>query len=117
MFVPSFDLCGFELKNVDVLSDIRIDETDEIIDVDTIVQIQPQFVDTCKTGIVCVEDYSLQQNALHRFYNALETKNRQVHIAYFGDSFIEGDLLTGALRQLLQKKYGGNGRRGKRRGV
>ena len=34
---------------------------------------------------------------------------RPVRIAYFGDSFIEGDILTADLRQLLQKRFGGCG--------
>jgi hypothetical protein len=36
-------------------------------------------------------------------------KKRKVRIAYFGDSMIEGDLLTQTLRKLLQKEFGGNG--------
>lgn len=33
----------------------------------------------------------------------------KIRIAYFGDSMIEGDLLTQTLRQLLQKEFGGYG--------
>lgn len=36
-------------------------------------------------------------------------KRKKVRIAYFGDSMIEGDLLTQTLRQLLQKTFGGSG--------
>jgi lysophospholipase L1-like esterase len=36
-------------------------------------------------------------------------KRKKVRIAYFGDSMIEGDLLTQTLRQLLQKAFGGSG--------
>ena len=109
MLIPAFELFGIEFKKVDVLADIRSNSNNETHTDDAIVPIQPQFVDTCKTGVVCIEDYSPQQNALHRFYNALEKNDRQVRIAYFGDSFIEGDLLSGALRSLFQKQYGGNG--------
>jgi hypothetical protein len=35
--------------------------------------------------------------------------NTKVRIAYLGDSFIESDLVTNDLRQLLQKEFGGNG--------
>ena len=34
---------------------------------------------------------------------------RPVRIAYFGDSFIEADILTADLREMLQQKYGGCG--------
>jgi len=36
-------------------------------------------------------------------------KKKKVRIAYFGDSMIEGDLLTQTLRQLLQQTFGGSG--------
>jgi hypothetical protein len=32
-----------------------------------------------------------------------------VHVAYFGDSLIEGDIITRDLRELLQARYGGRG--------
>jgi len=38
-----------------------------------------------------------------------EGKKRKVRIAYFGDSMIEGDLLTQTFRRLLQEMFGGNG--------
>jgi len=44
------------------------------------------------------------------FYDALKNvKSKNVRIAHFGDSEIEGDLITADLRRLLQQKYGGNG--------
>jgi lysophospholipase L1-like esterase len=49
---------------------------------------------------------------LDLFFDALENMRDSggtVHIAYFGDSQIEGDLLTADLRSSLQKKWGGNG--------
>jgi hypothetical protein len=108
--LPAFNLGNFEFKKVDVVADIRIDEKDVDTDViDTIRQTKPELVDICKTGIICIDDYSPQHNALNSFYDALDSSNRTVRIAYFGDSFIEGDLLTGSLRALFQKKYGGNG--------
>jgi lysophospholipase L1-like esterase len=36
-------------------------------------------------------------------------KDKQVRIAYFSDSIIEGDLITAPLRQALQSVYGGKG--------
>jgi lysophospholipase L1-like esterase len=36
-------------------------------------------------------------------------KRKKIRIAYFGDSMIEGDLLTSTLRELLQKAFGGSG--------
>ncbi|MDR0420124.1 MAG: hypothetical protein LBH30_01520 [Prevotellaceae bacterium] len=108
--IPAFNIDGFEMKKADVLADIRNNKTIvDTVEQDTVVPIIPKFIDTCKTGIICINDYSAEQNALSHFYDALEANNRQIRIAYFGDSFIEGDLLTGSLRNLFQQKYGGKG--------
>jgi hypothetical protein len=39
----------------------------------------------------------------------LKTNPKALHVAYFGDSMIEGDLLTMDLRKSLQSKFGGSG--------
>ncbi|MDR2125711.1 MAG: hypothetical protein LBP63_02620 [Prevotellaceae bacterium] len=108
--LPAFNMSGFEIKKVDVLADIRTNAAiDDTAVIDTAVYPTNQFVDSCTAGIICINDYSAEHDALSRFYNALDTGSRPVRIAYFGDSFIEGDLLTCSLRDLLKKKYGGNG--------
>ncbi len=44
------------------------------------------------------------------FFEALKnTKVRKVRVAHFGDSEIEGDLITSNIRQELQQKFGGEG--------
>lgn len=51
-------------------------------------------------------------DGLSHFFKALDEltkKKRKVRIAYFGDSMIEGDLITQDFRTLLQKKFGGSG--------
>ena len=53
------------------------------------------------------------RHALPRFIERLhtlrQTKKGKLRIAYFGDSMIEGDLMTQTLRELLQKNFGGTG--------
>ncbi len=47
---------------------------------------------------------------LDKFFKALKkSKNRQVRIAHYGDSTLEGDLISSDLRELFQKKFGGQG--------
>ena len=46
---------------------------------------------------------------LQKLHDLKTGKKRKVRIAYFGDSMIEGDLLTQTLRELLQKEFGGSG--------
>lgn len=51
-------------------------------------------------------------SSLANFFNALVAAQKhggKARIAYFGDSMIEGDLLTQDLRNLLQKRFGGLG--------
>jgi hypothetical protein len=47
---------------------------------------------------------------LNKFFSALKhAKNKQVRSAHFGDSTLEGDLISSDLRDFFQKKFGGKG--------
>lgn len=47
---------------------------------------------------------------LKYFFDALkDSKNKKLRIAHYGDSIIEGDIVTMDLRETFQKKFGGNG--------
>lgn len=47
---------------------------------------------------------------LKYFFNALsQVKNDKIRIAHYGDSGIEGDLITAQLREKLQNEFGGKG--------
>ncbi|MFO7446137.1 MAG: hypothetical protein R6W90_07200 [Ignavibacteriaceae bacterium] len=47
---------------------------------------------------------------LKHFFQALNgSKTKKIRIAHFGDSLIEGDVITSDLRENLQKRFGGNG--------
>ncbi len=46
---------------------------------------------------------------MERLHALHQTKKGKIRIAYFGDSMIEGDLMTQTLRQLLQAEFGGTG--------
>lgn len=55
-------------------------------------------------------DYSEGQQALRKLRASLaEGGQRAVHIAFVGDSFIEGDILVAPFRNALQRTYGGRG--------
>ncbi|MDO5036096.1 MAG: hypothetical protein Q4D93_03950 [Porphyromonas sp.] len=55
-------------------------------------------------------DYSEGGQALAKWHQALsESSARSVRVAFLGDSFIEGDILVGVLRNSLQSRYGGKG--------
>jgi lysophospholipase L1-like esterase len=63
-------------------------------------------------GPTLLVDYSMGlAGGMNHFYQQLLTavQSRPVRIAYFGDSFIEGDILTCDLREQLQTRFGGEG--------
>lgn len=114
--LPSLQIGEHRLRKVDLLGDIRpivpeMDEPDTLLP--ALPQVKPAFVDTCRTGMTCIEDYSDSTlRGMTPFYQALDeavVSSRPVRIAYFGDSFIEADILTADLREMLQNKYGGEG--------
>lgn len=70
--------------------------------------------DSVPAGILPIEDFlpGDTNRMMDRFYKALlniEDMERPVRIAYYGDSFICGDILTQDLREMLQEKFGGSG--------
>ena len=115
-WLPAIEVGGHALRRVDILADVRpplvlADEPDTL-EVQLPVA-KPAFADTCPSGKVCIEDYSDSTcRGMSAFYEALDElaqRPRPVRIAYFGDSFIEADILTADLRAMLQQKYGGWG--------
>lgn len=71
---------------------------------------QAQVVDV----LTPIQDFSSNQKALAHFYRALDRASagqlgRPARIAFLGDSFIEGDVFTAPLRNLLQGRWGGAG--------
>ncbi|MCM1067618.1 MAG: GDSL-type esterase/lipase family protein [Muribaculaceae bacterium] len=70
------------------------------------IQPSPRIVE----GKALIESYLPSGEMLPRFKAALvEAADRVVRVGVIGDSFIEGDIITQDLRELLQAKYGGSG--------
>ncbi len=114
-FVPAFHIGSYEFKPVDVLADIMPGDEDGL-NTDSalfVPVVKPEWSDSCPEKMICIDDYALDYKSnMGRFYEALTRRDslgRPVRIAYFGDSYIEGDILTSDLREMLQKNYGGCG--------
>ena len=112
-FIPQFSVDGYSFRQVNILFDVMVDtavaDTPEV-------KAKPVYVaykDSVPKGMIPIEDFrdSLGKNReMDKFYEALcHAKEKPVRIAYFGDSFIEGDILTAQIRELLQAKFGGCG--------
>lgn len=122
-WLPTITIDGHTMRRVDLLSDLRRPNADiAVADSDTIPLppvVKPLFVDTCRTGMTCIEDYAdSTRRGMAPFYEALDrlssdgdpdSNDRLVRIAVFGDSFIEADIFTADLREMLQKRFGGCG--------
>lgn len=122
--LPPITMGGYEVKRVDILADLLPAENAEADTTNTataaLLQTKVSFRDSCPEGMVCIEDYAGigtddstgGRHGMESFYEALSERaslGRPVRIAYFGDSFIEGDILTADLRALLQQRFGGCG--------
>ncbi len=113
--VPAFSIGPYEVKKMDILADILPRETADTVSFTPppAIKAKPVSGDTCPEGLVCIEDYAPDPSLnMGCFYKALSQRaalNRPVRIAYFGDSFIEGDIITADLREALQKRFGGCG--------
>lgn len=119
-WLPAIGVGDWQMRRVDLLADVRGDSllADEVLEIlpDDSVDHVPAgriVVDSCRAGITCIDDMADDSDrgmtALYRALDAMDTLGRPVRIAVLGDSYIEGDILTSALRQLLQERYGGCG--------
>ncbi len=99
--IPNYNYAGINLLgNIEKTALDFIDSEKEKIDKFLESPVQPRQ----KTKIVG----NTQQ--MKHFFSALKNaKSQKVRIAHYGDSQIEGDLVTGDLRENLRKEFGGTG--------
>ncbi len=129
-YLPRIEIGDTMLRRVNILSDVqkrdaegnilaevKADSVDGIVeqklDTNAIRVRQMEYEDKIPEGMTGIEDFA-DPSGVHRemdkFYRALANAgSRNVRVAYFGDSYIEGDILTMDLRNMLQSKYGGRG--------
>jgi lysophospholipase L1-like esterase len=112
-FFPPLSVGSTKLRKINLLADIEKDKPKPIVTEKTPKKAKPKPIAKstgCPKGITCIEDYSENKKALAPFFRSLkQTKNKPVRIAFFGDSFIEGDILTASFRDTLQSLFGGHG--------
>ncbi|MEW6506339.1 MAG: hypothetical protein AB1432_01200 [Bacteroidota bacterium] len=131
----NYDLAGINIRQIDIFSDIKIEQENKELNNNIINQQYEQPVLSAALlnpfaslnnlfGLLNLENensslLSIQgvktplignTKQLSFFFDALKnSKTKSVRIAHYGDSAIEGDLITADLREELQKKFGGNG--------
>lgn len=122
-YLPQFVVFGIDLRPVDILADVRgmsdaakrasEEEQHRLDSVKLAMLKNVAKSDTVPAGMIPIEDFRdslMIDREMDHFYEALRhSKKRVVRVAYFGDSFIEGDIYTANLRDYLQTRYGGCG--------
>jgi hypothetical protein len=107
--LPVLNLEKIGLKKVDILADVR---KDTLLKIPKKFKIKNNNDTTQEIDFVSLEDFSEKHNGMKHFANAIKkikSDKQKVRIGFFGDSFIEGDMLTSDIRDSLQYKYGGSG--------
>jgi lysophospholipase L1-like esterase len=120
----TFSIGSFQFKKLDPLSEIKVQQVDSTVaasPLDSIAKpeerarqdsVVAHVIEKCPPGMACIEDYSADSTALKSFLQALirtEKTKRPLRIAFYGDSFIEGDVFCGSFRDTLQSIFGGRG--------
>ncbi|MEM9931989.1 MAG: hypothetical protein AAF824_00195 [Bacteroidota bacterium] len=96
------------ITSVDSTEGIQEEEVALIHTVDQILEEDSLLTDTSSLNFQA----ELPPTPLYHFKKTLSElakRRKKVRIAYFGDSIIEGDLVTQTLREHLQKQFGGQG--------
>jgi len=104
-----------KLKNVDLLADLKNTPAPKPLPPPVVVvdsaTVNANYIQPTEPTMVI--DYGVDSSAsITHFFtklDALKSGNKKMRIAYFGDSFIEGDYVTDELRKKFQTTYGGNG--------
>lgn len=126
-FLPPISVCGVKLRHVSVLSDLSPHHADTLSNGVLAVpatSTSPSENDKPKvsknadwpSGVERIDDFSEGgQGGMSHFYAMIDSLqqgklvSRPLRIAYFSDSYTEGDILTADLRDKLQARYGGSG--------
>ncbi len=133
--VRSFEMCGVEIKRINIVSDIfpfeeesnNVPVSDSVINAnvsalratifaDLINKYQREEISVDKDPLASLNrasyllDYSADTSMMKQFVSTLrKNRDQPVRIAVMGDSFIEGDIFTSDLRHLLQRDFSGVG--------
>lgn len=122
--LPDISVGGTKLRPVDILSQLEKDGGEKLQDVIPPPKAPKQmalerngkkvdFTEVWPKGVEPIIDYSDgQPGGMDAFYEALsrvKTLGRPVRIAWWGDSYIEGDMVSCDIRQRFQSDFGGYG--------
>lgn len=102
---------GFPIKPISIFSDILSDDSAQL-NVPLVLDSLAQAGDSHPAGVVYFQNYTNNKFPLDSvIIHILDAKagRSKVRIAWYGDSFTDGDIMVSDLRDTLQHIYGGNG--------
>ena len=129
VFTSGFNIGGFAFKGVNILSDVIKKPIQPALVIPipkVVISFTKKELKLIKTGMLNrdslldvlqkderISDFRTDSlEILGRFFSTLEQSEKEkkrVRIAWFGDSMIEGDLITSTVRNIMQKEFGGSG--------
>ena len=114
-WLPNIVVGDTELRRVDLIADIRTTVADSLLEINEdsvsafpVIAASNEYLKDFSGS----EDSLAINRGLNYFFTKLDSAqvmDRPVRIAFFGDSFVEGDMMTEELRTLLQDRFGGRG--------
>jgi len=111
LFTKERSLLGYTIKPVSIFSDIMANDSSVLKQIHFKDTLAPDS-ESCPQGVVCFRNFTGQKYPLDKLFAHLlkaKEKKGKVRIAWYGDSFSDGDILVSDLRDTLQSLYGGNG--------
>lgn len=118
-FDTEIDVFSYKTKKIEPLSDLVLKGKTRSVPLPIPVVNDSIIVKDSTAFVLRKEDpsniYDFEHDStssLAHFFESLNKVRKQKHktrIAYFGDSMIEGDLITQDLRECIQNAFGGNG--------
>ncbi len=111
--LPEFSWLSLKIKKINLVEDIQSKPVDSLLVTDTIrvektdsvMPEKPKLIQRRK-GSKDIEDFG-PDNLSFFFESLRNSKSEPVRIAFFGDSYIEGDILVAPFRDTLQSIFGG----------
>lgn len=115
------DFTWTPFKRVNLISDVVKEDTeipppdDSLITIPVVIEKRPDqdFNLYHRSRFITNFNTDTSKPSLARFLQKLDELKkggkRKIRVAYFGDSMIEGDLMTQTIRKLLQEAFGGSG--------
>ncbi len=108
-------IAGDRFKPLDILSDVMKDTASHQIAVNNnkVIRKDLHTQQQDYTSYAGIINNTTNPTALFDFsghlHDLVKKKRKKIRIGYFGDSMVEGDLVTQDIRRMLQDKFGGSG--------